>query len=562
MDNQIGGGEPRLATSQVRVSKGLSLVWLVPLTALAIAGWLLFKTWSEQGERITIHFKKAAGIEAGKARIKYKDVEIGQVESITLSQDMREVVITARMSKVATPYLTEKAKFWIVQPKITASRVSGLDTLFSGTYIAMDPGRGGESRRDFVGLEEVPPVTTDAPGRYFNLKAEGLGSLDIDSPVYYRQIKVGQVVGYGFDASGRSVNIRIFVNSPHDQQVNNNTRFWNASGINLSLDATGVKLATESLASIVSGGIAFDLPPHAAPSGQATENQVFDLYPSKDAISQENYHYTDSWLLYFDQSVRGLTVGAPVEFRGIRIGVVSSIDLEFESAALKFRTPVVVAIDPERFFGKDTDISHGNGLVLLKKFVGHGLRAVLKSGNLLTGQLLIDFDFYPKEPSASLAVKDSLPVMPTKQAELQQITDTLNSLLGKLETIPFAQLGQDLHLTLKSARRTMDELPVKEMSQELGDTLKEARISMREIDALSRNLNRQTAPALTKALEQLTLTLNDLEDSLGSDSPTNYQLQQTLHEMTMTSRSLRGLTDYLERHPDSLIYGKGQEASP
>lgn len=548
-----------VATAATRRSKGLSIVWLVPLVALAIASWLFYKSWSEKGPLITITFKNAEGIEAGNSKIKYKDVEIGEIETITFSQDMREVVVKARMEKVADPYLTDQTHFWIVRPRIAAGQVSGLGTLLSGSYIGIDPGRAGNPRRNFTGLEEAPTVTTDAPGKYYLLKAEGLGSLDVGSPVYYRQIKVGQVVGYGFDDSGQAVDIKIFVNAPHDRQITSNTRFWNASGINLNLDATGIKLATESLASIVSGGIAFDLPPHGQPGAIAAENSTFELNASKNSLTEEKFRPKDSWLLYFNQSVRGLTVGAPVEFRGIKIGEVSSITLEFDSNDMSSRIPVLVGIEPERIFGRDKDLGLDDGHTILKSFVSRGMRGVLKNGNLLTGQLLIDFDFYPGEPTKKLTFEDGTPVMPTKQTDLEQITESLTSVLGKLEQIPFQQLSQDLHQTLQSADRAIGQIPVQALSQDLRTTIQTAGKTMAQIDSLAKNFNSQTTPAITAALEQLSATLAGLDASLGNDSPANYQLRQSLREMSAAARSLRGLTDYLERHPESLLYGKEKE---
>lgn len=546
-------------SAAIRQSKGLSIVWLVPMVALAISGWLLYKSWSEKGPLITITFKNAEGIEAGSSKIKYKDVEIGAVEEITFSADMKDVVIKARMNKVAEPHLTDNTSFWIVRPRIIAGRVSGLGTLLSGSFINMDPGRSGNQRTNFTGLEETPTVTTDDPGKYYILKAEGLGSLDIGSAVTYRQIKVGQVVGYSFDDSGQAVNIRIFVNAPHDKQISTSTRFWNASGFELNLDATGIKLDTESLSSILSGGISFDLLPLGKPGAVAPENTTFELYSSRKAVSEQKFQLKDSWLVYFDQSVRGLTIGAPVEFQGIKIGEVSSINLKFESVTMSFRTPVMLRIEPERIFGRDPDLTTRDGHAILKTFVARGMRAVLKNGNLLTGQLLIDFDFYPELPAKKIAYENSIPVLPTRQTELQLLADNLNSILNKVEKIPFQQISTDLQALLKTANTAIAHIPVQALSDDLRTTLKSANSSMARIDSMAESFNAQTTPAITSALEQLTKTLIDLEQSIGSESPANYQLRQTMRDMSTAVRSLRSLSDSLDQHPESIIYGKEDE---
>jgi len=551
---------PQPAAAAIRQSKGLSIVWLVPLMALAISGWLLYKSWSEKGPLITITFKNAEGIVEGGSKIKYKDVAIGEVEAITFSDDMKEVVIKARMDKVAAPHLTDSASFWIVRPRIAAGRVSGLGTLFSGSFISMDPGRSGNQRRNFTGLEEAPSVTTSDPGKYYLLKAEGLGSLDIGSAVSYRQIKVGQVVGYGLDDSGQAVSIRIFVNAPHDQQITANTRFWNASGVELNLDATGIKLATESLTSIVSGGIAFDLPTESNAGEVAEENTTFKLYDSRKAIGEESYQLKDTWLVYFNQSVRGLTVGAPVEFQGIKIGEVSSINLKFESIKMNFRTPVLLKIEPERIFGRDPDLTTKDGHNFLKTFVARGMRGVLKNGNLLTGQLLIDFDFYPDLPTQKITFENSIPVLPTRETELQRLTDNLGSILDKVDHIPFQQIGEDLHALLSTANAAIAQVPVQALGEDLQTTMKTANATMNRINSMADTVSTQTAPAITQALEQLRATLADLERSLGSDSPANHQLRQTMRDMSQAVRSLRSLSDSLDRRPQSILYGKEEES--
>ncbi len=236
-----------LPQAVVQSKKQISIVWLIPIVAILIGGWLAYKGLSEKGPMVTITFESAEGLEAGKTQVKYKDVNIGEVASIRFSEDLSRVLVTAELVKEATPFLTENTQFWVVRPRVTASGVSGLGTLFSGAYIGMDPGKEGNSARRFEGLEIPPVVTTGMPGRNFLLQANSLGSLDFGAPVYYRQIQVGQVIGYQLDASGRSLSIKIFVNAPHDKLVRNNTRFWNASGLDLKLDADGIKLNTQSL---------------------------------------------------------------------------------------------------------------------------------------------------------------------------------------------------------------------------------------------------------------------------------------------------------------------------
>ena len=215
------------AQAVVQTKKSVSIVWIVPLVALLIGGWLAYRAITGKGPTIRIAFESAAGLEAGKTKIKFKDVEVGQVEDIRLNPDMSQVIVTARLTKNAKQYLSEHTRFWVVRARVAGGGVSGLGTLFSGAYIAIDPGKPGKTIRSFKGLETPPIVTTDLPGRHFMLKAERLGSLDIGKPVYFRQIQVGQVVAYEMEKDGHAVDIKIFIHAPHHERVHKNTRFWN-----------------------------------------------------------------------------------------------------------------------------------------------------------------------------------------------------------------------------------------------------------------------------------------------------------------------------------------------
>ncbi len=520
--------------AEIQTRKAFSIVWVIPLVALAIGGWLAFRAITEQGPTITITFKSADGLEAGKTKIKYKDVEIGQVETIELNEDLSSVILTAKMGKGVEPYLTDKTRFWVVRARVAAGEVSGLGTLFSGAYIGIDPIREGESTKNFTGLEVPPVVTTDAPGRMFFLKAEKLGSLDIGAPVYYRGIKVGKVVHYDFDESGQAVDIQVFIEEPHYQEVNSNTRFWNASGIDISLDAKGIEVNTQSLVSIVVGGIAFDLPEKTSPGDPAEENSFFKLHADHQSINEKTYTVKNHWYVYFDESVRGLSPGAPVEFRGIQVGEVVDIDMEYLEKEEKIRIPVLLAIEPERHFEKG--LVHKNQADImerLKRLVKKGLRAQLKTGNLLTGQRFISLDFEANCPECKLTFRSGIPVMPTTPTPIEEVSDNLGKIVKKLAKVPFDEIGSDLQKTVKSLNQTL-----------------------RETEKMVSRINSEVTPNFNKTLTQVQESLKDIESSLGTDSGVNYNLREVLKELSLTIRSLRTLTDYVERHPESVIFGK------
>jgi paraquat-inducible protein B len=397
--------------AMVHTRRQISIVWLVPIVAILIGGWLAYKGLSEKGPMVTISFESAEGLEAGKTKVRYKDVELGLVETVRFNVDLTRVLVKAEFVKEATPYLTENTKFWVVRPRVTASGVSGLGTLFSGAYIGMDPGKEGEPARRFKGLEIPPVVTTGMPGREFLLRANTLGSLDIGAPVYYRQIQVGQVIGYDLDKEGKSLKVKIFVNAPHDKLVQKNTRFWNASGFDLTLDASGLKLNTESMVSIMMGGIAFDTPTSLEAGGPAEPDQVFRLYETRNSIFERTYTEKKHYLLHFNESTRGLTVGAPVEFRGIKIGEVVDIIAQFNQETSTPQITVLIETEPQRWevIGKAPAGTEDDSKDSMEILVAKGLRAQLKTGSLLTGQLFIDIDFHPDAPEAQIKYGQQFP---------------------------------------------------------------------------------------------------------------------------------------------------------
>ena len=542
-----------LPEAVVQRKKQLSIVWLVPIVAILIGGWLAYKGLSEKGPTITISFESAEGLEAGKTKVRHKDVEVGTVETIRFNADLSRILVTAELVKEAGPYLTENTRFWVVRPRVTASGVSGLGTLFSGAYIGMDPGREGEPARRFEGLEIPPVVTTGMSGHVFLLRAIVLGSLDIGSPVYYRQIQVGQVIGYELDEEGQSLSIKVFINAPHDKLVRKNTRFWNASGFDLKLDAEGLKLNTESLVSIMMGGIAFDTPTSLAAGGPAQEGHVFKLYETRASIFERTYTQKMHYILHFNESIRGLTVGAPVEFRGIKIGQVADIKSEFDMEKTSPRITVLIETEPQRWKVAGTALSRtaDDAKKNISKLVAKGLRAQLKTGSLLTGQLFVDIDFHPDAPNAQVKYGEKFPELPTIPAPLQIITARVNDLLRKLETVPIEQIGKDLGDTLQNVKRLSSSKELLEAVQALNQTLQHAR-------QLVQNLDSNVAPQIGSTLDQVQKTLVSVEGTLGKNSPLQHEMRQAFKELSAAARSIRILADYLERHPNALIYGKGK----
>jgi paraquat-inducible protein B len=529
----------------------ISVIWIIPILAAVVAIGIAVQRILSEGPTITIVFTAAEGIEAGKTFIKYKDVNIGQVTAIRLTNDYQKVEVTAKIDKHAADLMVEDAKFWIVRPRITLSGVSGLSTLLSGNYIGFEPGLAEQSARKFIGLD-VAPVITGEPGKEFILNSGDLGSLSIGSPIYYRQLPVGEVTGYEIQRDGKSVQIKIFVRAPYDRFVTTATRFWNASGIDVSVGAEGVNVRTESLVALLVGGISFDSPSFAAQSAPAEANSAFTLYRDRAVAMKAPDELSRYYVLHFKESLRGLSVGAPVTFLGLPAGEVTRVGLQLDQKKVDVRSEVMMVLYPERVLalGTGADAQASAALLrdeqkrrgLVKRLVEErGLRAELKSGSLITGQLYVSLDYHPNAPKAKIDMNQTTPEMPVVPSPLAELEDKLASIMGKIDRMPLEAIGND----------------VKKDLENLDQTLTSAR-------ALLTHADEQLVPGLKTALEDLRRTLNAVQQAmtnadaslLQSGAPAQEELRNALQEFGRAARSLRVLLDELERQPSSVIRGK------
>jgi paraquat-inducible protein B len=513
------------------------LIWLIPIVAALIGGWLAVKTILDKGPTITITFKTAEGIEAGKTKVKYKNIDIGDVTSVGFTKDLQRIVVTAELKKGVAPHLVEDARFWIVKPRVAGGQVSGIGTLFSGSYIEMDRGKSSTRREDFEGLEVQPIITGDMQGRQFILKGKDLGSHDIGTPVMFRRIQVGKVAVNELNQDGSGVTLKIFVESPYDKFVNPNTRFWDVSGIDITADASGVKVNTEGLMSILLGGVAFETPGSSGALQEAEPDTVFPLFPNRVAALKQPDREVLLFTMYFDESLRGLTVGSPIEANSVNIGEVKDMKVEYSDLRGRFIFPIDVALYPGRLRAMMrhgvADPTPAEQKARLDTLIGSGLRAQLKTGSLLTGQMYIALDFFPKAAPAKIDWTKTPPVFPTEPGALVELQATLMNISKKIESMPLDRIGEDLRTTLQSLNRTLmgAEQAVKRMDKDV-------------------------APAAKAALEDARRTLNTVDKTLASDAPLQQDLRTSLRELTRATQSLRQLTELLERQPESLIQGK------
>ena len=513
MTDNIAGNAPEndIPEAVVKPRKGISIVWIIPIVAALIGAWVAYKAVSEVGPTIFISFEDAEGLVAGKTKIKYKDVDVGLVTAVDLEDDLKHVLVTVQMHKGARAYLTEKTRFWVVKARISAGTVSGLGTLLGGAYIAIDPVNGGKFVKDYVGLETVPIVTTDQPGQHFMLQAKRRGSLEAGAPIYFRQIKVGEVVSYQLSDDTETVDFKVFINEPHDIKVMENTRFWNASGLEVNLSAAGFEVDMESAVSLLTGGLAFGIPPDSPPGDVAEENKVFTLHESRADAYAQKITIRNKFLLYFDGTVRGLEPGAPVEFRGIKLGRVVSVDLEFDVDTEAFLIPVFIELEPQRLSQGFAGLSEERHRSINEELVERGLRAQLKTGNILTGMLYVDLEFFPDAKKEEIRIVKGTQVIPTVPTSIQEITRNVTAILNKVKQVPFDKIGADM------ARAIVN---------------------------------------LDKTMVQADETLKTINNMFAEDSAISEEIKTSLRELADAARSLRILSDYLERHPEALLRGK------
>jgi paraquat-inducible protein B len=506
----------------------LTMIWIVPLLAILVGLGLAFQAIRDRGPEVSLQFALAEGLEANKTRVKFKDVDIGIVKAIALSPDRKSVKVTVQMDKQAEELLVEDSRFWVVRPRVAAGGVSGLATLLSGAFIAVDPGKADKIRHDFIGLEIPPLIATDTPGRHFSLTADDLGSLDVGAPIYYRRIQVGRVVSYAMQKEGNGVDVRVFIDAPYDNFVKQSSRFWHASGIDISLDANGVKLGMQSLISLVLGGIAFSSPgdDQSEQAPRAKADTSFVLHADQTSATRLPDTKVEKYLLTFTESVRGLAVGAPIDFKGMTAGEVSRIDLNFNQSKTEFVMQVEINLYPDRFARKTRNYS-GNEVSpqvsrdILEKMVAKGFRAQLRTGNIISGQRYIALDFFPNAKPAKVNWRQRVPELPTQTGTLDSVQDQLLAIVESL------------------------------------------RHTLQHVDQLVVRLDRDVAPELASTLRDARKTLSQADKMLGSadkvmlsDAPVQLEMRETLREVAKAATAVRNLADLLERQPEALLTGK------
>ncbi len=539
---------PSASAPEIRHTQRWNIVWVVPLVALLLGAWMLFRHFTTAGPVARVRFETAEEIFANKTEVRCRSVTVGIVRNVELTEDLKSVIVHIEMHSSAENLLRRSARFWVVKPRISGSGVSGLGTLIQGAYIELDPGNDpGERTSDFTGLETPPATNLSVPGRRIVLTTDEAGLLTAGSPLYYRGFEVGRIESRTLSPDGTRVSYNAFIQEEYSPLVRENTRFWNTSGIDISAGAEGFKVRTPSLQAMISGGVSFGLTETETPGDPVTDGATFTLHRDEDTARNTTFKPTIKLLLLFDQTVRGLSKRATVEFRGITIGRVSDISFELVPSNGDPRIPVLIEIDcglmrrdirdhPEKL--QDTEF--------LTQLVDRGLRASLKTANFITGALYVDLDYYPEASPAKVGNSGEHITIPTVSSGFAQFT----AILDRLQALPIEEIMNNIAAAAKEAKITIAES--RKALTQIEETAAAARRTLEdpEFRSLPADLRKSIA-SLEKSIA-----------SIGPEGAIQGDLLRSLDELRAALRSIKSTSDTVNEKPNSLLFGRDSSGNP
>lgn len=535
------------ATAQIKPQKQVSAIWIIPFLALVMGAWMLFQYVSSTGPQITLQLPTAEGIEAGKTEIRALNVKIGVITEVTLSEDYHHIIAKAQMNKDAARMLRDDSMFWVVKPRIGRSGVSGLETLLSGAYIQLQPGKSANEKESFTVLDVPPVAGPDAEGRRLVLTHREAGKLGVGDPVIFKGFTVGRVEKTSFDVNARQALYQLFIFKPYDSLIRTRSKFWLNSGVDLQLNTEGFELKLGSIESLLTGGVTFDSMAGVDTGEPLTEDMMnFPLYDDVKQLREGMYDEYIEFVMLFDESVRGLKANAPVEYRGLRVGTVMKVPLRLptqeESFSVK-RIPVLVRIELGRLFEHFHTESIEEYRDKLKTEFARGLRGTLKTGSLITGALYIDTDFYPEADQYVPNKLLGLDVFPTMRGGFAQVQKQVNDFLEKINQLPMEETLESLNQTLKTSERT----------------LASAQRMANSVEKLLNQKETQQIPAdVRQSLQQLQKTL----DGYGPNSTMYGEMESTLKELEKVMVEFRPVLKQLNEKPNSLVFGDDEVTDP
>jgi paraquat-inducible protein B len=530
--------EPEPQEAKVKPHGRLSPVWLIPIVAAGLVAYLGYSSFENRGPTVTLVLATAEGLTVDETRVEHKSVPLGTVEGITLAPDMKSVIVKVRMVGGTKAMLTDHARFWVVRPRLSAGSLTGIETLVSGAYIEVDPGEpGGKKQQEFTALAQPPGRESDEPGRVFVLKAKRLGTLSAGAPLYYRDVEVGEVLGYELGDGLGPVTLRIFVREPFDRFVHPQTRFWNASGLSVTMGAEGMHLELESIQTLLSGGIAFETPSASERDSPAEESTTFELYEDKATADAAFYRENIPYVSYFQTSVQGLSRGSPVQLSGVQVGSVSDVQLVYDPDQHGMIARVAFDLQPERILAKNGQKSATVPSEVRRAFSEPGMRVVLESSSLLTGAKDLSIIYAKGHVTGDLPHEGDAIVLPSQGGGIDGLTASLADVATKVDKIPFEQIGTNANAALLSIQR---------LATEIDSNAAPALLRLPEIEQ-----------DVSEAAKNASLSLGSA--GYGQNSEFQHSIDRLMSQINDAARSFRVLADYLDRHPEALIRGRATQ---
>ena len=541
--------EPEIARNR------LSYLWLLPVIALGIGLWLAWSRLSQIGPIIQIAFTSAEGLEAGKTKIRYKDLAVGTVTSIDLSNDLKQIIVTAQMSRTAEPLLKKDSQFWIVKPQISASGVTGLGTIVSGNYIAVSPGKEADSTNQFAGLDEAPQIQSTEEGLRVRLITDSASGVNVGTAIYYRGISVGQIEQIRFSERYDNLYLTAFIHAPYDRLITNNTKFWNISGFNFNMGAEGASLEVESLEALVRGGITFSTPTtlntNETPASPGT---VYTLFDNERASTERTGFEKEYYVIYFDDTTRGLHQGAPVYFSGMNIGEVIDIRLLYDETKNTAVTPVLIALEPDRIDRVNRQEKRDRNLIA--DLVKHGLQATLETGSLITGDKIITLKQYPDDIRAlSKDAYSNYPVLPSRAGSISQLTDDISAIVANVKKLPLEEIANNTKEATAALKSALATPAVKTLGTSLDKTLKQLDKTLLSVQKAGDSTDKALAQ-LDKQMKTLGKQLEQTLYNIGPESNLTYTLQETLKTVQRSMKSINDVMRKIDDKPNVLIMGE------
>lgn len=525
--------------------QSLSIVWIIPVLALAVTLAVAWQAYSDRGPIVTIEFEDGAGILPRQTELRFRDVKVGTVEDLTFSGDLGSVIASVRVDKALAPFIDTGASFWIVRPELSTSGVSGLDTVLTGVFIEgvwdSDP---GPARTAFKGLSRAPLYRPDRAGLQFALRSIPGGTLYADTPILYRGIDIGRVGPATISPEGNFAIAEAVIYEPYGRLVTPSTRFWDTSGFSVSIGAQGAQVDFSSIASLVAGGITFDT--FVSGGLPVEDGAIFEVYPSEADARNSVFNVSEVEILelraIFDDNVSGLALGAPVEFSGVRVGSVESVSGLVDQDAFgdnRVRLNVVIGIQPSRL-GLQDNVSPDSALQFLQERVREGLRARLTNGNLLTGGLKIEMVDIDAPVPAEIDIRDaSVPIIPTSDSVVADTAATVEGVFNRINNLPIEDLLQSAIGFMEAAQNLILSDDVRGTPQALRDLLAD----------VSRVVTSETVQDIPATLNAALLRLDGILAQIEEEQAvarTLAALDATTEAAAQVGGSVDGIPDLVE----------------